>query len=192
MKANQRVRGRDEGQVLILAGVVLILAFLLAAFAVTELNSEQQHLQRGTESDLPKLFRETREKVANTMDGLAYTAIDNTTLLSRFDSTRSELEQQGRARGVNVVLRLANGSDLLAPRAELANFTSGNGASCNAHAYNMVSYNASRDYTGWAWDCGDDGIVYDVTTGRIKGVLIYLFLSDPAARLEETFAVALN
>jgi hypothetical protein len=192
MKANRRCRGEEEGaQVLILAGTVLILAFLLAAFAVTELTGEQQHLQRGTESDLPKLFREAREKLADTMSGLSYDTIDNTTLASRFESTRSELEQQGRARGLHVLLRLANGSDPLADKGELANFTSGSGA-CAAHAYNMVSYNASRNYSGLAYDCADDGIVYDKTLGRVRGILAYLFFSDSSARLEETFALALN
>lgn len=197
MKANQRAKGRDEGQVLILAGVVLILAFLLAAFAVGELASEQQHLQRGTESDLPKLYREAREKVANTMAGLTYQGIDNATLLTRFDSTRLELEQQGRARGIHAILRLANGSDPLAPKGEYQNFTTNAaGGACAGFAsnrtYTMLSYNASRNYTTVWWDCADDGIVWDPAQMKVTGVLLYLFMADPAARLEETFAVAVN
>lgn len=199
VRANARARARDRegGQMLILAGVVLILAFLLAAFAVSEITSQQQQLQRGAQSDLPKLFREARDKVANTMAGLSYQGIDNATVTSRFDSQIQELEQQGRGRGVHMVLRLANGTDVTAGKGEFLNFTKDvAGAACPGYAsnrtYNMLSYNASRNYTDKQWDCGDDGIVWDRDVLAIRGLIAYLFMADPAARVEETFVIAVG
>ncbi|HEV8359922.1 MAG TPA: hypothetical protein VGR28_05625 [Candidatus Thermoplasmatota archaeon] len=194
MRANGRARHRDRdepAQVLILAGVVLILAFLLAAFAVGELAAEQQHLQRGPESDLPKLFREAREKLANTMAGLTYTAIDNATMLSRFNSSQAEMEQQARGRSVQLVVVLAGTGQDLASKTERENFTAGGGG-CPSRSYAAVSYNNSRNYTGLAYDCGDDGIIYDTSQGRITGLVVHLVMADSTARLEETYAIAVN
>jgi hypothetical protein len=191
----------EGGQLLILAGVVLILAFLLAAYTVSELGAEQQRLQRGTETDLPKLYREFRDKLASAMNGLAYDTISNATLATHIEATRLELEHQGRGRGVHVAVRLANATDELAPKNETAHFTSAGGTwDCDGagppndapRRYTVSSYNGSRAYTAVDYDCGNDGIIWDRTVERPTGVLLHLFLSDRAARIEETFAVALN
>jgi len=192
----RRRAARDGGQLLILAGVVLILAFVISAFAVSELATEQQKLQRGPDSELPKLFREVRDKVAGTMHGLSFGRIENATLMAHFDSTRAELEQQGRSHGVHTVLRLANATDAYAVKTERANFTApgGGAAQCpdGNRTYALKSHNGSRDWTGKAYDCADDGIVWDMDERKASGLVVYLFMADRSARIEETLAIALN
>lgn len=194
-----RPRRRDEGQVLILAGAVLVLALLVAAFAVTELASQEQQLEQGATSDLPQLFPEARDEFAAAMSSYAIPSISNETLLEAFRAQRLEYEERGRGHGLFVAVSLANITDPYAPKSEKADYTQDDAgaASCGGapevkRKYTVWSHNGSRDYTSKSWDCGDDGILWDRDTQQIKGIIVYFFMASETARLEDVVVIALN
>ena len=178
---------------LILAGTVLILSFLLAAFSITQLSSQEAKVSQGKEDDLAHLFYETRDELASGLSAFALSTTDNATLFDAFEQQRVEFEARGRGHGTFVVLGLANVTDGHATKTEARNFTNG-GASpvCGTANYVARSYNASRDYGAVPWDCVDDGLLWDGATARPTGLIVYLFMANSKARLEEDFVLAIN
>lgn len=183
---------------LILAGAVLVISFLLAAFSVTELAAQEIALEQDPEGKLAATFFATRGEVASALSGLVIPETDNATLVGYFNAQRAEFEERGRAHGVFTILALAEGAapveDSIASQAEKRHMTDNGAASVcgGADDYKVWSYNGSRDYTDLDYDCGDDGILYDSANQRAKGIAIYLFMASEGARVEETFVIALN
>lgn len=178
---------------LILAGAVLVLAFLVAAFAVSEIAQQEAALEAGAEGRLAQTFQETRGEFAAAMSALVIPSTTNETLASIFAAQRLEFEERGRSHGLFTIVSLANATDAHAPRSEKRHFTdSGASSVCGTDEYTMMSYNLSRNYAELDWDCGDDGILYDHVQRKITGVVAYLFLGNEAARVEETFVMAVN
>jgi hypothetical protein len=175
---------------LILAGTVLVLAFLIAAFAASEIATQEQQLALGPTSDLPSTFSQTRTNLAEELKGLVIPTMDNTTLQAVFLSERNEMEDRVRADGMGALITIANSTDPFASKTEKANFT--DGAACGTAKYTTSSFNASRSYTGVWWDCGNDGIIWDNSTQQISGVIVYMAISTPTTRLDDHFVIALN
>lgn len=194
--------GEDEGQLLVLAGMVLILAFLVAVYGVSELASQKNRLAQGPQNDLATLFREERDKVASSLHGLVVQGTDNSTLLGYVNSTKDEVEQKGRGHGLSVLLSLGNRTEAYAAKSEYANFTADDataqecpnpaGAGTVTRKYTAWSFNGSRDFRPLSWDCGDDAVLWDRDAQVIQGAVLHLFLASPTARLDDTFVIALN
>lgn len=189
---------------LILAGAVLVLSFLLAAFSVTELAAQEIALEQDPEGKLATTFHETREELASALQGLVIPQTTNSTLYGIFQSQKEEFEERGRAHGLFVVLGMANATDFVdnslespATQSEKIHMTTDGAASSCADSndkYSVWAYDGARDFRTVKWDCGDDGILYDDSAGvkRIRGIAVYLFVASEAARLEENFVLALN
>jgi hypothetical protein len=175
---------------LILAGVVLVLAFLVSAFAVNEISSQEQRLRQGGQTALPKVYAEVRDKVAGTLGGLVYAGMDNGTLRAEFNATRDDAARLAERHAAQIVLRLADGNDTVASKSEGRSFKAMN--SSWGWYGGVWSYNGSRDYSDVRYDLGDDGIVFDMGRGEITGVIAYLMMADSTSRLEDTFVAAVN
>jgi hypothetical protein len=165
---------------------VLVLAMLTSVFAVSELGSQAQGIQRGQQSDLPRVFREVQLKIATTLGGLSYPTMDNATLLSNVQSTQNDAARLAERHGAQMMLRLADRADAYAPLNEL-NFVSGG-------IYTAWSYNGSRNFASPAvgYDGVADGVLYNVTAQQVQGVILYVVLADTSARMDATVVLALN
>lgn len=205
----RRAASRDEGQMLILAGAVLVLSFLLAALSVTELSAQEIALEQDPEGKLATTFHETRDELTQALQGLVLPQTTNGTLYGYFASQKAEFEERGRAHGLYVVLgmgnetQITNGDHLetVATQSEKRHMTSGGAAStCNddSDLYTVWAYDGSRNYNAVKWDCGDDGILWDDIlprddgAGEIRGIAVYLVMASETARIEENFVIALN
>lgn len=186
---------------LILAGAVLVLSFLLAALSVTELSSQEVALERGAEGELAATFQKWRREIAEGLSGLTIPPTTNASMFDNVIGQRVEFEGRGRDHGLFVLLDLAGVTEppaaLPTSRATLSEkkdmTDSGSTSTCpGTDEYAVWSYDGSRDYRSMDWDCTDDGILYDMANQRIAGVAIYLFISSEGARVEETFVVAVN
>lgn len=192
-------RGGDEsGQLLALAGVVLVLALVGAMLAVNELSSEQNQGQVDASSPLPERYRAARDEFVSTLTPLVFAAVDNNTLMTHFASISNETEQKARGNGYLMHVRLGNASDPFARKSEW-NLTAPAGSTAcpggAARQYTGVgSFNGTKSYNTVNYDCTNDGIIWDGarSDAPIQGLVVYLFMSDHRSRIEETMVLGLN
>jgi hypothetical protein len=190
----RRAPQQEGGQMLVLAGTVLVLAFLVAAFAVAELGSQKALLEQGPEGALAQDFHQVRGQFAAAMRSLVISTTDNATLAEQFLVQQGEFEERGRSRGVLVLLEMGNATSRMAARTEGDYLPSPPACGTSVYTNDLISYDGTRSWAGAPWDCGaePDGILWDATDGRIKGMIVHLFVGNEAAHLGESLVIPLN
>jgi hypothetical protein len=182
----------------------MVLAFLLAALSVAELQGQQTQLAQGSLTDLPRLYRDIRGQFIDTWvefvgplsdetsaSATSIGAAINKTKLA-FDILKPEFEARGRAHGLTVQISLANGSDPFGTYNE-SQFVYNAQVGDNDNDYcepwtttvdshgvwrfaTLYSYNGSYNYTGYAWNLHDAaGGDYEGCTGMANDGFIVLF-----------------
>ncbi|MBI4393523.1 MAG: hypothetical protein HY556_06980 [Euryarchaeota archaeon] len=177
------MRGRDSesGQLLLLAGILLVVAFIGAAMVFAEINALEKRAQNpSASSQLSKEYREIRERFVAVVYNAVTSTTTNDTLKSTVSSSANSIAKVEIGRGFDFVALLATGSSI-APKSEL------NVTNSTQTGYEVFAYNGT--YITGPYDGVNDGIMY--FGGRIKGAVLFLSMSSRSARVDETLVVSL-
>ncbi len=179
----------DGGQLLLLAGIILALAFLATTLTLNELSSIRSDVAQEQSSPIVNEFDFVRSKINSTLADLVVEDTTNSSLNTTFSDMVDNIVRVENAKGYDALIAKGepgqpvelNESDLL------------NGAGTE---YDMWSFDGIRDFTGEDYDGQDDGIIWykepSDSSGHIKGIVVYIYLADQATRMDETIVYALN
>ncbi len=181
---------RDEGQLLILAGVVLTLAFIVTSLTLAEVSSLERQAANERTTPIIGEWRFLHERIATNLEVAIAPETTNETfeenLFPRIAATFRNVQEE---KGYDTVLRLA-GSSFAESEFDLTNGTH------YVNAYTTSGLLVTSD----PWDGLDSGILWKTpcpdpsgpAAGCIVGVYLFVRLADPTSSMEETILFAVN
>lgn len=187
-----RPRRDDEAQLLLLAGIVLTIAFILTALTLTQVAALEKEAAQQVGSPIISEWRFLHDRLASNVR----TAVTGETTNQSFnDTVLPTLSATFRA------LAAEKGYDFALRKASDGNFTwNGNEASLVSGAsYNAWSDDGATHFTQVKDDQITDGILWQKpcpvdgpTAGCIGGIYIFVRLADGTTSLEESVLFAVN
>ena len=169
--------GTSEGQLLILAGIILTLAFLLTAITISEIEAEKANVVRDTQDSLRDEFSYLRREFGSTLNASLPAGATDATFRATFNDTKATYATLESSRGFEFHASLA-GNDTIAPKTEWANFTRASNT-----LYRATSHEGAKSFDSFAYDGASDGIIHG--DGGIQGAIVYLLLADASASYGE-------
>lgn len=111
MKANRarRMRGEEGGQLLLLAGIILVLAFLATSMTLSGLPDVEKQAAQEQDTRILTEYRFIREKLGSTLADAVGESTNNDTFRSLFSVTVSSLKVAASDKGYDLVIHLASG-----------------------------------------------------------------------------------
>lgn len=172
----------DSGQLLLLAGIMLVIAFIGAALVFAEINAlERRSATASASTQLSTEYREVRERFLSVVNNAVTSTTTNDTLEDTVSSAANSISKVEITRGFDFVAVLAGGGNLAA-KSEL------NITNATQTGYQVFSYNGT--YIDGPYDGVNDGIIY--FDGRIKASVLFMSMASRAARVDETVILSLG
>lgn len=179
----------DTGQLLLLAGIILALAFLATTLTLNELSSIRADVAAEQDAPIVGEFSFVRDKINTTLGDVVLEDTTNSSLNGTFSDMAKNIIRVENAKGYDVIV--AKGRPGAPVALNESDFLDGAGTS-----YDGRSYDGVRNFTGQPYDGVDDGIIWykepSDTQGHVKGLVVYLYLADQRSVMEETILYALN
>lgn len=208
MKANRRIRSigfrrRDDGQLMLLSGIIITLAFILTSLTLAQVSSLERQTASDRKTTLGAEWRFLHDRLATNFDVAISPDTTNSTFQNEtFPTISATFRNIEAEKGFDVVMRLANASmtvNLTEGRAYGQGGLLVDNGTTGWKRYNAVDASGLRDFQQ-NYDGVDDGLLWrqpcdDPTAssaGCISGVLVYLYLSDGVNTLEEVILFAVN
>lgn len=184
------MRADDGGQLMLLAGIVITLSFILTALTLAQVGTLERAAAAHKPSTLDAQWRFLHERLASNLEVGVTDQMSNHTFSSdTFPAIVSTFRTIQAEKGYDTVIRIANGTQY---------------PSQESHLHDGVTYDAwSGDgavHFDHAWDGVDNGVIWEAPcpaaggppTGCIVGVYVYVRLSDASGSVEETILYAVN
>lgn len=173
----------DRGQLLLLSGIILALAFLITALTLNQVANMESQVSREQRAIIIDEFSFLREEINTTLSDLVTSSTSNSTFNDTFDRMVFSIKSVERGHGYDLVV-VKGAPGYATPATEEDNFTA------EGKKYKGVSFDGHRNFTGEVYDGVNDGILwYD---GEIKGVVVYIYISDEVASMEEVLLFPVN
>ncbi len=205
----------DGGNLLLLAGVILVLAFVGTAFTLQQVQDLEKQVSAEQDSAILSEYRFVRDKVGTTLNDAVSTSTNLDTFKDLVATVASNLKVTAGGKGYDLVVKLA------ADRAGLSRtewsftkpgwpdrYTYGDTpvplpapTSPTADKYVLWTTDGKVDWrggTGSGWDGADDGVVWvdacieNPAIGCVQAAIVYLYFADSAASIEEFVAYSFN
>jgi hypothetical protein len=179
----------DGGQLMLLAGIVITIAFILTALTLSQISSMEKQAASERASPIVGEWRFLHERLASNFKTAVGTETDANgfrdnvlpVVLATFRAIEGE-------KGYDLIIRLAAGPTFAPSELQLTS-----GAN-----YNAVSANGRVTYSH-AYDNVNDGLIHQTPCPGVSspatclgGVYVYVRLTDGTAVLEETVLFPLN
>lgn len=178
----------DGGQLLLLAGFVLVMMFLVASLTLSKISSLEGDVAKAQKAPIVDEFDFVRSRTNDTMNSLVTTGMSNESFNETLDTLRSSFSDVENTKGYDLVLELG-GNTTPAPKTEAPHFIDGG-------TYANTSFDGVRNFSGHGWDGVSDGIFWyeesGDSSGHIKGFAAYIYLADQRSRMEATVLFAVN
>lgn len=189
-----RARARDDqGQLMLLAGVVLTISFILTALTLSQVASLEREAAADAPSPLVAEWRFLHERLATNLVTAVGPDTDNTTfqdtILPTIAATFRSVEAE---KGYDLVIRAAGGDAFLANGNE-ASLVSGSSYAATTYDEEVTFAHGVDDVltdgTLWQQPCPDTSAP---AAGCIVGVYLFVRISDGETSLEESILFATN
>lgn len=188
-----RLRRDENGQLMLLAGIVLTISFIVTALTLAQVSSLEREAQAQGPQPIIQEWRFLHERLAsNVRLGIGYETTQHsfeTTVLPAIGATFRSLAAE---KGYDLVLRL-----------------SGSSFGAKSEHAKLADPGAPTFYDAWAADGSahyehgldptDDGMIWQnpcpapsVTGGCLSGVYLYVRLTDGQATMEEHILFSAN
>lgn len=178
----------DGGQLLLLAGIILVLMFVVTSITLSEMSSIETDVAREHRAPIADEYDFVETRLNETMNSIVSESTTNSSFNTTLDSLVGSFEGVQNSKGYDLVVELG-GATTPAPKTEDPHFIDGG-------QYANVSFDGRRDFTGHNYDGVNDGILWyeeaDDDEGHIKGFVAYIYLADEASRIEGTVLFAVN
>lgn len=198
MRRGGALRRDENGQLMMLAGIVLTISFILTALTLAQVTAlERQAAAEGPDAIVgewrflhERLGSNLRTGVGPETTILAFTTTVHPTIAATFRALAAE-------KGYDLVVRLAGGPEYLYTGNEETTLLSGANYAGDPKA---TTYDGAVTFTHVAPAPTNDGIIWQdpcpdpagPVGGCIAGVYVYLRLSDGTTSLEESVLFATN
>lgn len=175
----------DGGQLMLLAGIVVTLAFMLTALTLSQMSALERQAASDPPADLPREWRFIHERVAVSLQTAVTPAVTNETFGNvTFPSIAATFRNVEVEKGYDSVMRLANHT-FDESEADLKSTT--------GDTYDAWSADG-RVWFQQTWDGSDDGFIFETpcpdamapSGGCIVGVYVFIQLSDGVNTMQET------
>lgn len=186
-----RFAERDEGQLMLLAGIVITISFILTSLTLAQVTSLERQAAQEDRLDLSDEWRFLHDRLgANLRVAVRPETTPDVFVNSTFPTVAATFRNIETEKGFDTVIRLANA-------------TSG----FNKTEEDLVvgGHYAAWDIDGllhfnWAYNGTDDGVVWTTAceapeaplAGCIQGVLVYVHMTDGQNAMEEVILFAVN
>lgn len=186
-------RRDDSGQLMLLSGVVVTIAFILTSLTLAQVSSLERQAATDRAPGLAEEWRFLHAKLGSALRAAIASDTSNDTFVdSSWPAIVATYRNIEAEQGLDLVLRIAGESTL-------ANLSEVRILAANGTHYDVVDIEGERDFD-FAWDGVDDGLLWqkpcpDTTgpsAGCISGVLVYAYLTDGVSTMEEILLVAVN
>lgn len=189
-----RRRSDDSGQLMMLAGIVLTISFILTSLTLAQVNSLEREAADAESSPILSEWRFLHDRLRSNLE----TAVNpettnqsfNETLLPTIAATFRAVQAE---KGYDLVIRKAGGAEY-APTGNEASLLNVAGTH-----YQEWSYDGSTRFAGPAVGETTDGILWELTCpetgttpGCIGGIYLYVRLSDATTTIAESILFAVN
>ncbi len=161
-----RIRGRDA-QLLLLAGIIIILAFVAVSVTIVEITNlgartAGEEIKPAMIRDYSTIRAEFGRALNESRKNPQNQSVSNLTFSEAVSAGAQSFWVLEESRGITFYASLAaNGTG--APKTE----------------WNFVNKTTNKyNGTNISYDGNGDGIVYDKTNGRIVGAIIYFYMAD--------------
>lgn len=181
-RAGRRGSASDGGQLLLLAGFVLVMMFVVTSITLSEISSIEAGVSRSQSAPVLDEFSFIRAQTNETMRSLVTSDTTNSSFNDTFDGVEDSFAAVENSKGYDLVMALGGGSTI-APSTEAEDFAGG------GH-YDHVSFDGVRAFCEADYDGVNDGIIW--FDDEIKGFVAYIYLSDHESQMESTVLFATN
>jgi hypothetical protein len=199
----RRIASDDDGNLMLLAGILITIAFILTALTLAQVASLERAAAAEPTSSIATEWRFLHDRIPNNVNvSIASDTRNDTFLNVTFPAIAETFRSVEASKGYDVELRLGgNGTSVFANE---RSFTTGLQGAFKDPTYSVdgrVNYGKLQmaPYNGAAlpWDNVGDGLIWgacpDGTSGGCAiGVVVYVHLSDGASTIEETMVVPAN
>lgn len=183
----------DSGQLMLLAGIVITLAFLLTALTLSQVSSLEREAAAEKSAPLSSEWRFLHERLAVNLESAVTPDLKlqtfKTTTFPIIANTFRSIEAE---KGFDTVIRLADDPTAFNKTEASASIQSGG-------VYNAWSSDGSFRFTAPADDDDGDGVIWyedcpddSAPNGCIVGVLVFIHITDSTSTMSEVVLFAVN
>lgn len=194
-RIRRSLRPRDDGQLMLLSGIVITIAFIMTSLTLSQVASLERTAAAEHRVSIAEEWRFLHQRLATNFDvaitpDTTNSTVENViapTIIATFRSIEAE-------KGYDTVIRLAAaGSSVNLTESQLRDppWTGAN--------YNAWDVAGTHHFTE-VWDTRDDGLLWEndcadptgPSTGCIGGVLVFVHLTDGSTTIEEVLLFRVN
>lgn len=218
LKAN--CRARDEGSLMIVSGILLVLAFAVTALTLSQIADLEKRVASESSTPIISEYRFLREKLGSTLADSVTRQTTTTEFGTIFSSAQSELKALAHQGGYDLLIYLADGERALGKQewsyTDLGHPSRYSGVPPAGYVSpNAVGIGADPEYAlraydnsfNWEQAYGGDEVDYDgtedgmlrtsacqsePTESCIQGAIVWFYLADQTIAIEEFIVYGLN
>lgn len=190
----RRWKDEDGGQLMLLAGIVITISFILTSLTLAQVSSLERQAVNERKIELAEEWRFLHERLGPNFDvaispEMSIDTFQNTT----FETIQATFRGIEAEKGYDAVMRLVGTSSNLSRN---ESYLRGDDY---AGDYEKRDLHDTLDFD-WEYDGEDDGIIWKTpcldpegpASGCIQGVYVYVRLSDGINSIEEMMLLAVN
>lgn len=191
-RARRSLKGDDGGQLMLLAGIVITIAFLLTSLTLSQVSQLERQAAAEKPATLTGEWRFLHERLAANLESAVPPDLTAQTFKgTTFPIIAATFRNIEAEKGYDTVLRLADANTKYNKSEQLLLDASGT-------RYSAVSSDGSFTFD-LPFDGVYDGVIYDPTCpdteyvgGCIVGVLVFVHLTDSTSTMSEVILFAVN
>lgn len=190
------MRQDDGGQLLLLAGIVLVMAFVVTAFTLGQVADVEKEASKEQDQSFLTEYRFVHSKLPSIVSGNTGRTTDNVSFNTTFATTIQSFRNGLASKGYDASIFVA-GNASAAEKAEctwMSNPLTACAGSSGAWRSVVPSGGTQPFDARLPYDGKSDGLVWmcGQANGALVGVVVQVYLSDGRHSVAETLVVALN
>lgn len=191
-RARRSLRGDEGGQLMLLAGIVITIAFLLTSLTLSQVSSLERQAAAEKPTSLADEWRFLHERIGANLESAVPPDLSVSTFKgTTFPIIAATFRNIEAEKGYDTVLRLADSS---------ATYGKGEADLLDAALANYDAVSSDGAYTfALPYDGTSDGVVYDASCpdtdyvgGCIVGVLVFVHITDSTSTMTEVILFPVN
>lgn len=190
----------DAGQLMLVSGIVITLAFLLTALTLSQVSGIERQAAADKPTSLASEWRFLHDRLQTNLQTAVSPETSNDTFLNTtWPSVAATFRAIEAEKGYDLVLRIAGNNTGGVGNFNLTENSTGVSSGGVFQTYAVVSWDGTMTYN-WASDTLDDGLLWrssclDTSSGAggcIQGVFVSVHLADATTNLDEVVIFAVN
>jgi hypothetical protein len=194
------LRAEDGGQLMLVSGIVITIAFLLTALTLSQVGSIERQAAADKPTSLAAEWRFLHDRLKSNLQTAVSPDTTNDTLINTtWPAVTATFRNIEAEKGYDLVLRIAGNTTSGVGSFNLSENLTGTTSAGVFAQYNAVSFDGTLTFN-WVADGKDDGLIWkqhclDQSGGDVwcvQGVLVAMHLSDSTTNIDEVVLLPVN